>query len=187
MTSSGKWLRNSFIWLVLALVIVLIIVLFFHSSSDTTSVNVSTILNDIQTDISKNQTDNLSVGTDTITLTRGQNGPKEAANINDTFDITKVLKDNGIDYTNNKHLVLQYGYTLKIPIPDLKVSDWGVRATLSFSRSGFQTAVPWSAVFVSSGLQRLQARNPASRAAAGMSKNRTRSRRGRRLGHDGRQ
>src|SRR5436305_13262764 len=108
MTSSGKWLRNSFIWLVLALVIVLIIVLFFHSSSDTTSVNVSTILNDIQTDISKNQTDNLSVGTDTITLTRGQNGPKEAANINDTFDITKVLKDNGIDYTNNKHLVLQY-------------------------------------------------------------------------------
>src|SRR5436305_2506742 len=108
MTSSGKWLRNSFIWLVLALVIVLIIVLFFHSSSDTTSVNVSTILNDIQTDISKNQTDNLSVGPDTITLTRGQNGPKEAANINDTFDITKVLKDNGIDYTNNKHLVLQY-------------------------------------------------------------------------------
>src|SRR5438105_7508287 len=108
MTSSGKWLRNSFIWLVLALVIVLIIVLFFHSSSDTTSVNVSTILNDIQTDIGKNQTDNLSVGPDTLTLTRGQNSTKEVANINDTFDITKVLKDNGIDYTNSKLLVLQY-------------------------------------------------------------------------------
>ena len=108
MTSSGKWLRNSFIWLVLALVIILIIVLFFRSSSDTTSVNVSTILNDIKTDISKNQADTLSVGSDTITLTRGQNSTKEAANINSTFDITTVLKDNGIDYTNNKLLVLQY-------------------------------------------------------------------------------
>src|SRR2546429_7162175 len=101
MTSSGKWLRNSFIWLVLALVIVLIIVLFFHSSSDTTSVNVSTILNDIQTDISKNQTDNLSVGTDTITLTRGQNGPQEAATTTDTSGMTKVLKANATDSPNN--------------------------------------------------------------------------------------
>jgi len=52
----------------------------------------------------------LSVSTNTITLTRGQgpNSPKEVANINDTFDITKVLKDNGIDYTNSQLLLLQY-------------------------------------------------------------------------------
>ena len=110
MTSSGKWLRNSFIWLILALVIVLIIVLFFHSGSDATQVNVSTILNDIKTDIARNQTDTLLVSSDTITLTRGQSQsqPKESANINSTFDITQVLKDNNIDYTNNSHLVLQY-------------------------------------------------------------------------------
>src|SRR5579863_4997708 len=108
MASSGKWLRNSFIWLILALVIVLIIVLFFHPASNATQVNISTILNDIKTDIGKNQTDTLSVSTDTITLTRSQHQSKESANINSTFDITQVLKDNNIDYTNNKQLVLQY-------------------------------------------------------------------------------
>src|SRR5712671_3530645 len=108
MSSSGKWLRTSFIWLVMLLAIVLIIVLFFRSPSDTKSVNVSTILTDIKTDMSKNQQDTLDVGSTTITLTRGQNGSKEDASINDTFDITRVLKDNGIDYTNNRLLVLQY-------------------------------------------------------------------------------
>ncbi|HEX6478860.1 MAG TPA: ATP-dependent zinc metalloprotease FtsH [Ktedonobacteraceae bacterium] len=108
MSSSGKWLRTSFIWLVMLLAIVLIIVLFFRSPSDTRSVNVSTILNDIKRDMSRNQQDTLDVGSTTITLTRSQDGSKEEANINDTFDITRVLKDNGIDYTNNRLLVLQY-------------------------------------------------------------------------------
>src|SRR5260370_14963969 len=107
MTSSGKWLRNSFIWLILALVIVLIIVLFFHSGSDTTQVNISTILNDIKTDTARNQIDTLLVSNDTITLTRGQSPNKESANINTTLDITNVLQDNNIDY-NSKQLVLQY-------------------------------------------------------------------------------
>ena len=107
MTSSGKWLRNSFVWLLLALAIVLIIVFFFHSSSDTQSVNVSTILNDIKIDITKGHKDTLSVTSDTITLTKAD-GSKEAANINDTFDITRVLKDNGIDYTNGGQLNLEY-------------------------------------------------------------------------------
>jgi cell division protease FtsH len=92
----------------LALALVLIIVVFFRPSSDSTTVNVSTILNDIKTDIAKNQKDTLSVSTNAITLTRGQNATKETANINDTFDITKVLKDNSIDYTNSQLLVLQY-------------------------------------------------------------------------------
>ena len=108
MSTGGKWLRTSFIWLILALALVLIIVVFFRPSSDTTPVNVSTILNDIKTDMAKNQKDTLSVSTNAITLTRGQNSTKEVASINDTFDITKVLKDNGIDYTNSQLLVLQY-------------------------------------------------------------------------------
>jgi len=108
MSSSGKWLRTSFIWLVLALAVVLIIVVFFHPSSDTTTVNVSTILNDIKTDMYNHQKDTLMVASDTITLTRGQNTNKEQADINSTFDITQVLKDNNIDYTNNQLLVLEY-------------------------------------------------------------------------------
>jgi cell division protease FtsH len=107
MSSSGKWLRTSFIWLVLALAIVLVIVVFFRPPSDTTSVNVSTILNDIRMDISTGQKDTLTVASNTITLTRGTSN-KEVATINDTFDITRVLKDNNIDYTNNQFLVLQY-------------------------------------------------------------------------------
>ncbi|HJT59845.1 MAG TPA: ATP-dependent zinc metalloprotease FtsH, partial [Ktedonobacteraceae bacterium] len=108
MSSSGKWLRTSFIWLVMLLAIVLIIVLFFRSPSDTKQVNVSTILSDIKTDMGKNQQDTLDVASDTITLTRGQDGTKEDANINSSFDVTTVLKDNGIDYTDSRLLVLQY-------------------------------------------------------------------------------
>ncbi len=107
MSSSGKWLRTSFIWLILALALVLIIIVFFRPSPDTNTVTVSTILAHIKADMANNQKDTLSVSTSTITLTR-QNSTKEAANINDTFDITKVLKDNGIDYTNSQLLVLQY-------------------------------------------------------------------------------
>src|SRR5579864_8816308 len=108
MSSGGKWLRTSFIWLILALALVLIIVVFFRPSSDTTTVNVSTILNDIKADMRGNQKDTLSVSSATITLTRGQDSNKEVANINNSFDITRVLKDNSIDYTNNQLLVLQY-------------------------------------------------------------------------------
>jgi stringent starvation protein B len=46
------------------------------------------------------------------------------------------------------HLVLQYGHDLPIPIPDLEVDDYGVRATLSFQRTAHLTVVPWSAVYV---------------------------------------
>jgi len=105
---SGKWVRTSFFFLLIVVAIVLV-VFFFHSSSDTKSVNVSTILADIKTDMNSNQKDTLTVSNDNITLTRGQspNAEREVANINDTFDATKVLKDNGIDYTS-RLLVLQY-------------------------------------------------------------------------------
>jgi stringent starvation protein B len=46
------------------------------------------------------------------------------------------------------HLVLQYGHDLPIPIPDLEIDDYGVRATLSFQRVPHLTVVPWSAVYV---------------------------------------
>jgi cell division protease FtsH len=108
MSSGGKWLRTSFIWLMIALAIVLIIFIFFRPSTDTNSVDVSTILNSIKADMAKGQKDTLSVGANTLTLTRGQDTTKQIANINDTFDVTQVLKDNGIDYTNTNLLVLQY-------------------------------------------------------------------------------
>jgi len=44
-------------------------------------------------------------------------------------------------------LVLQIGLDLPIPIPDLRVDQEGVLATLSFSRTPFTCIVPWSAVF----------------------------------------
>ena len=56
---SGKWLRTSMIYLLMALAIIFIIVLFFHPTSDTNTVNVSTILADIKTDMAKNQKDTL--------------------------------------------------------------------------------------------------------------------------------
>src|SRR5437016_3103492 len=109
MSNNGKWIRMSLLLLLVTLAIVLVVV-FFRSPSDTQSVNVSTILADIKTDMHKNQQDTLNVASNTLTLTRG-NAPdaaKEAASINDTFDTTQVLKDNGINYSNSHLLVLQY-------------------------------------------------------------------------------
>ncbi len=110
MPSSGKWIRPSFLWLLFTVAVVLILVYIFRPQADTRSVNVSTILSHIKEDMGKNQQDRLNVSTDTITLTRGKaaDAPREVANINDTFDITRVLKDNGINYNDNRLLVLQY-------------------------------------------------------------------------------
>ena len=48
-------------------------------------------------------------------------------------------------------LVLQLGLDMPVPIPDLKVGDEGVHATLSFQRSPFTCEVPWDAVFAMAG------------------------------------
>jgi stringent starvation protein B len=50
-------------------------------------------------------------------------------------------------FRGDAHLVLQYGHDLPILIPDLEVDEYGVRATLSFSRAPILTVVPWSAVY----------------------------------------
>jgi stringent starvation protein B len=50
-------------------------------------------------------------------------------------------------FRGEAHLVLQYGHDLPIPIPDLDVDEYGVRATLSFSRYPQLTMIPWSAVY----------------------------------------
>ena len=52
------------------------------------------------------------------------------------------------EHTSNRHLVLQYGQNMPIPIPDLKVDDDGITATLSFSRTPHRTFVPWTAVYI---------------------------------------
>ncbi len=110
MASNRKWLRPSVFWLLITIVAVGIVVFVFRSPSDTTSVNVSNILVDIKADNARNQQDSLTVSGNTITLTRGNSSdaPKEAATVNDSFDITRVLKDNNIDYSNTRLLVLQY-------------------------------------------------------------------------------
>ncbi len=107
MFSSGKRLRTSLVWLVVILALGLVTVLFIRTPSNTRQVTVSGILADIKADIQRGQKDNLEVASTTLTLTRGNNPTREVATINDTFDATTVLKDNGIDYTN-PNLVLQY-------------------------------------------------------------------------------
>ena len=44
-------------------------------------------------------------------------------------------------------VVLQLGYALAIPIPDLTIDERGFSATLSFRRTPFTVRVPWAAVF----------------------------------------
>ncbi len=44
-------------------------------------------------------------------------------------------------------LVLQVGLNMPVPIPDLQGDDWGVTATLSFSRQPFTCRIPWAAIY----------------------------------------
>ncbi len=123
MTNNRKWLKPSVFWLLITLVVVGIVVYIFRPQTDTKPVNVSTILVDIKTDITKNQQDQLTVADNTIILTRGNkpDAPQETATVNSSFDITKVLKDNNIDYSNTHVLILQYN----APNP-----LWGLLGTL---------------------------------------------------------
>ena len=100
----------SLFWLLAILVLFLIIVYVLWPQPYTQSSNVSTILTHIKADMKKNQQDVLTVGNGTLILTRGKtvNAPQETATINDSFDITSVLQNNKIDYTNTHHLTLQY-------------------------------------------------------------------------------
>ena len=52
------------------------------------------------------------------------------------------------ELNDTRHLVLQYGRDMPIPIPDLVVGDEGITATLSFARTPHQTFVPWSAIYI---------------------------------------
>lgn len=49
--------------------------------------------------------------------------------------------------THQPQLVLQVGYEMSIPIPDLQVDAEGIAGTLSFSRTPFFCYTPWDAVF----------------------------------------
>lgn len=50
---------------------------------------------------------------------------------------------------NETDLMFQYGLpeALTIPIPDLEITEEGIRATLSIDRTPHKTFVPWTAVF----------------------------------------
>jgi stringent starvation protein B len=51
------------------------------------------------------------------------------------------------DSKKKECVILEYGWNMPIPIPDLLPNAHGIFATLSFSGTKFQTFVPWSAVF----------------------------------------
>lgn len=101
MFSSGKRLRTTLVWLVVILAIGLVIVLLVRTPSNTQQVTVSRMLADVKSDIQRDQKDSLEVASNALTLTRGNNPTREVATINDTFDVTTVLKDNGINYTSS--------------------------------------------------------------------------------------
>lgn len=48
---------------------------------------------------------------------------------------------------NQPQLVLQFGYNLHIPIPNLKIDNKCIEGTLSFARKPSLCVVPWEAVF----------------------------------------
>lgn len=54
-------------------------------------------------------------------------------------------------YRSEPQLVLQIGFEMPVPIPDLQVDAEGIYGTLSFNRSPFTCHVQWDAVFALAG------------------------------------
>ena len=54
-------------------------------------------------------------------------------------------------YRREPQLVLQIGFDMPVPIPDLEVDSEGIYGTLSFNRSPFTCHVLWDAVFALAG------------------------------------
>jgi stringent starvation protein B len=54
-------------------------------------------------------------------------------------------------YRSEPQLVLQIGFDMPVPIPDLQIDSDGIYGTLSFNRSPFTCCVPWDAVFALAG------------------------------------
>jgi hypothetical protein len=50
-------------------------------------------------------------------------------------------------FKNQAQLVLEIGWNMPVPAPDLRIDDGGISATLSFNRSPFFCVVPWASVF----------------------------------------
>ena len=54
-------------------------------------------------------------------------------------------------YRTEPQLVLQVGFEMPVPIPDLRIDEDGLYGTLSFNRSPFTCMVTWDAVFALAG------------------------------------
>ena len=71
--------------------------------------------------------------------------------------VVLVLPAPGVDLPSHKWMTrgneveirfmfLRYGLDMAKPIPDLEITDEGIRTTLSFSNTPVKTFVPWAAV-----------------------------------------
>ncbi len=50
-------------------------------------------------------------------------------------------------FRKQAQLVLQIGFEMPIPIPDLEIDDAGIGCTLSFNRAPFHCSLPWGSIF----------------------------------------
>jgi hypothetical protein len=83
------------------------------------------------------------------------------------LDADGVVLPPGLNNRHNvgsNHVVLTYELEPVVPIPDLEVTDEGVRATLSFDRTPFATFVPWNAVLTMAPMHAERIETPPKRA-----------------------
>jgi hypothetical protein len=83
------------------------------------------------------------------------------------MDHKKLVIPEGVRPEASHCTVFEYGLNLPISINDLEISDSGISATLSFSRTPHHTFVPWEAValfsFPDGGLKSPSPPKPKSR------------------------
>jgi hypothetical protein len=57
-------------------------------------------------------------------------------------------------FKEQERLVLQVGWEMPVPIPDLEIDENGIRGTLTFNREPFYCVVPWVSLFAAVGEDR---------------------------------
>src|SRR4029079_11014289 len=92
MPMSSRWLRNSFIYLLILVAVVAIVVSFFRSGSDSKSMDFSQVVNSA----AKGEIKSIEISGKTLKVVRNDEPDTTyKSRIGDNTDVEQVLKDNG--------------------------------------------------------------------------------------------
>src|SRR5690242_11997207 len=103
---SSRWLRNSFIYLLILVAVVAIVFSFFHGGSDSKSIPYSEVL----TSASDHTLDSVQVSGQSLDVRKKNDQTKYTSRIGSNTDLEKDLKDAGASLTGSGDAAITVKY-----------------------------------------------------------------------------